>query len=49
MVFIYASKEGEMLTAVLISITGEQIPFFNGDEKIFDLQIIPYGWVLIKI
>jgi len=36
-----------MLTAILTN--GKiEIPFFNYDEKIFDLQIIPFGWTLIK-
>lgn len=37
-----------MLTAILTNGRIE-IPFFNGDERIFDLQIIPFGWTLIQI
>ncbi len=37
-----------MLTAILTN-GKEEILFFNHDEKIFDLQIIPFGWSLIQI
>jgi len=37
-----------MLTAILTN-GKEDILFFNGDERIFDLQIIPFGWCLIKV
>ena len=37
-----------MPTAVLTN-GKQEIIFFNGDEKIFDLQIIPFGWTLIKL
>lgn len=37
-----------MITAILTDGI-VQIPFFNHDEKIFDLQIEPFGWTLIHI
>jgi hypothetical protein len=37
-----------MLTAILTN-GREEIPFFNHDERIFDLQMVPFGWTLIEI
>lgn len=37
-----------MLTAILTN-GREEILYFNHDEKVWDLMIIPFGWSLIQI
>ena len=37
-----------MLTAILTN-GRTNILYFNHDEKMWDLQIIPFGWSLIQI
>lgn len=37
-----------MLTAILTN-SKQEILYFNHDERMWDLQTIPFGWTLIQI
>ena len=41
-------NQNKMLTAILTN-GKENILYFNHDERMWDLQIIPFGWTLIQL